>query len=175
MLIRPHPHTTKGNKICWIMWQLKIAAFNNNSVMQLLPCFQWLFAVLEECLLGCACAFVSIDGQRSPQRSSAPEGKSSWLCQGACGGYCGETLNLCPPAHHKQLLGKSIENRPGLQGWLSSKAPTSIQDPSVVSILGPLEVPAKGEDFLNWPHWWSDLGRSLARRVVFFLSFAWNG
>lgn len=169
MLIRPHTRTTKGNKMCWNMWQPKITAFNNDSVMQLLPCFQRLFAVLEECLLGGACAFVSIGGQKSPQSSSAPEGKSSWLCRGAGWGYCRETLNLCPPALHKQLLEKSIEDKPGLWGWLSSKAPTSIQDPPAVSILGPLEVSAKREDFLNWPHRRSGLRRSLVRCIVFFI------
>lgn len=169
MLIRPHTHTTKGNKMCWNMWQPKIAAFNNDSVMQLLPCFQWYLLFWKSVSLAVLALLCPLVGQKSPQSSSAAEGKSSWLCRGAGWGYCRETLNLCPPALHKQLLEKSIEDKPGLWGWLSSKAPTSIQDPPAVSILGPLEVPAKGEDFLNWPHRWSGLGRSLARCIVFFI------
>lgn len=129
-LIRPHTRTTKGNKMYWNMWQPKITAFNNDSVMQLLPCFQRLFAVLEECLLGGACAFVSIGGQKSPQSSSAPEGKSSCLCRGAGWGYCRETLNLCPPALHKQFLEKSIEDKPGLWGVAVFKGPYKHPGPS---------------------------------------------
>lgn len=112
-------------------------AFNHDLLTQLLPCFQWLFSVLETCLLGCAYTFVPVYHERSPQNSSAagrllvhwkvcafPRGKSFWLWWRVDGGYHGETLKLCPPAHNKLLLERGIENRTGVWGWLSSKAPT---------------------------------------------------
>lgn len=46
-------------------------AFNCDLLTWLLPCFQWLSAVLEKCLLGSADTVVSVYGERSPQKSPA--------------------------------------------------------------------------------------------------------